>query len=115
VNSAAVQYDATSNLTRTLTRWAVYAQTRDRANRLAMVTSRGVTVTFGYDAAGALAVKTVRQGSAVTTTHYIGGYYERTVGGAALLPPGRSIGAAGRHGALSISVQRPSFDCAQSL
>jgi RHS repeat-associated protein len=33
--------------------------------------------------AGALAVKTVHQGSAVTTTHYVGGYYERAINGAA--------------------------------
>jgi len=79
----ALLYDATGNLTRTLASGVVYTQTWDRANRLAMVTSGSVTVTFGYDAAGALAVKTVRQGSAVTTTHYIGGYYERTINGAA--------------------------------
>ncbi len=43
-----------------------------------MVTTGSVTVTFGYDAAGALAVKTVR---GITTTHYIGGIYERTLNG----------------------------------
>jgi YD repeat-containing protein len=58
-------------------------QTWDRANRLALVTTGGVTMTFGYDAAGALAVKTVATTNTVTPTHYLGGYYERTVGGAA--------------------------------
>ncbi len=38
-------------------------------------------MTFGYDAAGALAVKTVVTPNTLTTTHYVGGFYERTVGG----------------------------------
>ncbi len=60
------------NQTRRVEGGVVYTQTWDGANRLATVTTGSVTVTFGYAAAGALAVKTVATTNTITTTHYVG-------------------------------------------
>ena len=83
VDGVAQSYDANGNMTVRAVDGVTYAQGWDHENRLARVSTGGVTTTFTYDANGALIKK---EDPTVGTTYYVGPHYEVLVP-AVTLPP----------------------------
>jgi len=83
VDGVPQSYDANGNITVRAVDGVTYAQGWDHENRLAWVSTGGVTTTFMYDANGALVKK---EDPTAGTTSYVGPHYE-VLAPAVILPP----------------------------